>query len=815
VITSKRPCFDRSRGWQSGASAAGARNAFSNPYVLFASVGLFAFAVLVDCNTAGAQIAADSGGAGLEEVIVTARRREERNQDTPISIEAFSTEALEARNVFSLTDIAKFTPNFQMSPSSENSGASFAPQIYIRGIGQPEYLATADPGVGVYLDGVYMARAIGQSPEIVDFESIQVLRGPQGTLFGKNTVGGAINMVSKPPSDIPGGYVEATGGNLSRKDLKMAVEGPLGSSALIGRIAFATLNQDGFIDRTVTDEKLGGWDSNLGRGTLVWNAAGQLRITISADYTHTRGDSSPGNIVAITPTGLLPLWNALVGGPGGHPITPADLPSNPYQEMGTGPNVNELDLFGASVTVDTQSTRVAIKSITAERGYRAEFGNDLGHSVLDYATTLALDHQHQISEEIQLSGDALNTRLKWVGGLFYLGETWSDRNAVTLAHGLYTALESLPGAVIPLAPYPVGPNGLPLFTCPAAPVGFPCAGGAGNPINVALDIDFSVDNTVDDKSYAAFSQGTYEITNEWSVTAGVRFSHEQKSFSINQIREPSDVPVVPLTTVSNDWTSFTPRFDIDYKISSDNFLYVSASRGYKGGGFNGRPTSQGAVNAFAPEFVWSYEFGSKNEWFDRRLRVNADVFSMDYSNIQLTSLAADRFGSLVEVVENAGKGKIQGAELDVAARPSPTIQLDLSGAFLDARYTELNPGVTNILLSNKFIKAPRWSGTTGAQFTWPLANRSAFEARADYSYTSRTENDALNTPAISQGPYGQLGVRTQWYSGNRKWMVALFGTNLTNKIVKTSGASGLSSLGIADADYGPPREYGVTVRFTF
>jgi iron complex outermembrane receptor protein len=494
-----------------GASAAGTRNASSNPYILFASAGLFALAALVDSDPAGAQIAAESAGAGLEEVIVTARRRDERNQETPVSIEAFSTEALEARNVFSLTDIAKFTPDFQMSPSSGNSGASFAPQLYIRGIGQPEYLATADPGVGVYLDGVYMARAIGQSPEIVDFESIQVLRGPQGTLFGKNMVGGAINMVSKPPSDIPGGYVEATGGTFSRKDLKMAVEGPLGSSALVGRLALATLNQDGFIDRTTTDEKLGGRDSNLGRGALVWNAADKLSVTFAADYTRTRGDSSPGNIAAITSTGLLPLWNALIGGPGGHPITPQDLPTNPYREAGTGPNVNELDLFGASVTVDAKSAPVAIKSITAERGYRAEFGNDLGHSVLDYATTLALDHQHQISEEIQFNGDALNTRLKWVGGLFYLGETWSDRNTVTLAHGLYSALESLPGAVIPLAPYPAGPNGLPLFTCPAAPISFPCAGGAGNPIDVALDIDLRVNNRVDDKSYAAFSQGTYEM----------------------------------------------------------------------------------------------------------------------------------------------------------------------------------------------------------------------------------------------------------------------------------------------------------------
>jgi len=784
--------------------------------VFAASAWLFATVLMViDCKTAAAQTTTESVGTTLEEVMVTARRREERNQDTPISIAAFTADSLEVRNVTSVTDIAKFTPNFQMSQSSSNSGASFQPQLFIRGVGQQEYLATADPGVGVYLDGVYIARAIGQSPEVVDFESIQVLRGPQGTLFGRNTIGGAVNMVSKGPSGEAGGYVEATGGNFSREDLKASVEGPIGSSALLGKLTVATLNQDGYMDRAPTGKTLGGMDSNLGRGTLVWNAADKLRITLVADYTHSHGDSGPDNLVQVEQTGILPLWNALVGGPSGHAITAANLPSNPYVEQGTYPNDNELELFGAAVTVDWKGTPVAIKSITAERGYRAVFGNDLDHTTAPYATQLFLDHQHQFSEEVQFSGEALNSHLKWVGGLFYFDEYWTDIATVTLAHGLFSALEALPGAVVPLAPYPTGANGAPLFTCPAAPAGFPCAGGAGNPIDVSVDIDFDINNEVHNRSYAAFSQGTYELTDRWSATAGIRFGHDEKSFSIDQVRVPSGVPVVPLTTVSNDWTSITPLADLDFKLTPDSLVYLSASRGFKGGGFNGRPTSQGAVDTFAPEYVWTFELGSKNEWYDHRLRVNADVFYMNYTNIQLTSLTADQFGSLLEVVENAGKAKVQGMELEIAARPVPAVQLDLSGGYLDARYTELSASAVNVTLSTQFEKAPKWSATAGAQYTWTLAGRSSLDVRADYSYTTTTYNDVQNTPSLVQPSYGLLGARATWHSGDRKWMVAIFGTNLTNKTVLSSGASALTSLGLVDATFDPPREYGASLRYTF
>jgi iron complex outermembrane recepter protein len=809
-----------SLGWRDTKRSVGADNRrfgsspARNPGILLASAWLLMPAFWsVESQTATAQNTAEPASAGLEEIVVTARRREESIQDTPISIEAFTAQNLQDRNVFNVYDLAKFTPNLEMSASSENSGASFAPQIYIRGVGQQEYLATSDPGVGVYIDGVYIARSVGQSPDVVDFDHIEVLRGPQGTLFGKNTIGGAINMVSKSPSQEPGGYIEATGGNFSRKDFKASVEGPLGSSELLGKLAIATLNQDGYINRITNGQTLGGMDSSLFRGMVVWAPTNKLSITFIADDTHSSGDSSAGNLVAVTQTGLLPLWNALVGGPAGHTITAASVPCNPYVEHGVYPNVNELDLWGASITVEWKASPVAIKSITAERAYRAVYGNDADHTPFDYTTTLDTDHQHQFSEEIQFSGDALH--LKWIGGLFYFDEHWTDLNTVTVANGLYQALESLPGAVVPLAPYPIGPNSLPLFMCPAVPVGFPCAGGPGNPFNVSLDIDFNINDAVDDKSYAAFTQSTYDFTDRWSMTAGIRFTHDEKSFTIDQIRVPSGVPVVALTTFANDWSAFTPRYDLDYKVTPDDLLYFSASRGYKEGGFNGRPTAPGEVNSFGPEYVWTYELGSKNEWDEHRLRSNVDIFLMNYTNIQLTSVEAGPDETVLQVVDNAGNAKIKGAELDIAARPVPALELNLSGGYLDARYTELNPGVTYVTLSSQFMKTPRWSGTAGAQYLWNLFNRSSINARVDYSYSSRTYNDLENTPVLVQGGYGVLGARTTWHSANRKWMVAIFGANLTNKTVIESADSALSSLGLADADYGPPRQYGASLRYSF
>ena len=743
----------------------------------------------------------------LEEIIVTAQRREERMQDTPVSITAFSSDHLSELSINDLAGIGNFTPNMNFSNSPAGSGGGNNAQIYIRGVGQNDFLITTDPGVAVYLDGVYIARSMGGIMDLLDMERVEVLRGPQGTLFGKNAVGGAISLVTAPPTDELDGNVEITTGSRDRIDARGTINVPLIPGQLLARLSASTRNQDGYGDRLIDGVDLGDTNEDAVRASLLWNASDTLKFSLVGDYSRGREESVSQHLLTVDATNapLLNLWNALVGFPSGQPMTPDLVLDDPYDTLQTGRSINEMDVYGISLTADWQVGGINVKSITAYRDSDVDFSRDGDNSPAPYVETFNNTDQNQFSQELHASGTAFSDRLDWLVGVYYFDENAIDHTDVILADGLYDALEALPAALIPLGPWP----------CPQPPGSpLPCIGGAGNPINEQFDLRFDVYNEIDIKSVALFGQGTFHLTDQWSITGGLRQTWESKDYLLVHRRLHAGTFVVPPTNIGDDWSELTPRAGTEFQWTKDLMTYFVASKGFKSGGFNGRPTTQEAVESYDPEFAWSYEIGVKSEWLDHRLRLNAAAFYNDYTNIQLSSVQATSTGNLLLVVENAGEAEVKGFEIEMVARPAHWLDLAAGLGYTDAEYSKLNPGAT-VTEDTKFIQTPEWNLNLSAQLTWPLANWGTVKLRGDYSYRDDMFMDSNNVELLHQDGYGLVNARLAFITTDEHWELALSGTNLSDERYLGNGIAALDSFGTAEGYFGRPREWGLSLRYRY
>jgi iron complex outermembrane receptor protein len=583
-------------------------------------------------DTAMADVEDVSAQPTLEETLVTARRREERLIDTPIAVTAISSLEISRRNLKDLADIARLVPNMAFDLGTGSTGSASNAQIFIRGIGQQDFLFTSDPGVGLYVDGVYFARGTGVVMDMVDLERIEVLRGPQGTLFGKNTVGGAINITSRKPNpDSRSFMAQATVGDRDRFDVQAAVNLPLVKDTLSLRVSGSSRNQDGYVDRIEVGDELGDTDSLYGRAQLRWTPSDTLSLDFSADVTRKRESSAPEELVDVRPEDpgniLLGVWNVLVAprlGPGIQ--MDRRYLSDEYESQATGPNFSDFDMCGVSLTVNKDfDDELSFKSITAYRDQDSQFAGDTDHSPLVYTETNNDNAHDQFSQEFQLSGLSMDGRLDWVVGAFYMKEEGSDTFDTFLGSGLYDALEAFPLPLLPLTPDAI---------CPPPPGTFqPCAGGSNNPVNIGLDLDVLIYDDIEIESYALFGEANYAFSDRLTMTAGLRYSDDEKTFTTSLYRKNAGVVTVPPTKVSDSWDDLVPRLGLKYELRKDAMIYASATGGYKSGGFNGRATSLAEIGSFDPEEVWSYEAGTKVVWPDRQLGINAAVFFNDYTDM--------------------------------------------------------------------------------------------------------------------------------------------------------------------------------------
>ncbi|MCG6120725.1 MAG: TonB-dependent receptor, partial [Blastomonas sp.] len=543
-------------------------------------------AVYAPAAFAQEQGAAEAGPV-LDAIVVTARRREENLQETPVSVTAFSGAALAERQVVNIAEVGNFTPNLIIDSASALGGSSSTISAFIRGVGQSDFNLTIDPGVGLYLDGVYISRSVGSLLDTVDLARVEVLRGPQGTLFGKNTIGGAIVLTSEQPGDVLAGRLEAATGSYGRHDLRGMINVPLGDG-LSMRVTGSAQNRNGYYRRLQDGDRMGNRNSLSGRVQLAWEATDTLTFSLSADGTRVREQGKPLTLIAVNPVAdFAGFWNFAVNGatcftpPQGLPVPNRPpcynsqwITPNPRATNTTGANFSDLDLWGGALTIDWRLGLVNVKSITAYRDLSSAFFQDYDGSPLPIGETGNDYRQTQFSQEFQLSGTAFDDRLKWLLGLYYLNEKGTDINSLTFS--------------------------------------------------VA---DFISGGRVENDSYAAFTQLGFAITDRLNLTVGARYTSETKRFAPDQfilsdrtggtilalsqlfipVGNPNGNLILPTVQASIKDKEFTPAVSLDYQLVDDVLVYASYSRGFKSGGFTQRVfPPEGVIPDFGPERVTAY-----------------------------------------------------------------------------------------------------------------------------------------------------------------------------------------------------------------
>ena len=720
-------------------------------------------------------------------MLVTARRRIEPVQQTPLSIVALTAQELEARNITHLRSLQYHVPNLTLAPS-QNVGDA-AVNVFIRGIGQEDFIVAAEPGVAMYLDGVYLARSFGSLIDVMDVERIEVLRGPQGTLYGRNSIGGAIQIISTPPSFESQQRASLVLGNLGRREIRGMLNGPLGGQVAV-RAAVAFIDRDGYLRRFPAPGEVepggdrrpeGDLDSSTGRLQVRWQPTAEVTADMSFDAARRRTRQGATHVDQINPSIVpLPVINGLIGqgkipGP---PITNDLAPNDLLASYASDTSFVEQDIRGLSATLTWQSGQSQLRAIAAYRSMESDVATETDGGPLNVFNSNFHDKQHQESLELQWNFDA-------------------DQFDITL--GAFAFSEQ--GQSIPVPGIGLGEV---LYTCGCFYTSLP-----SNAVTQQRHI--STD------SLAAYAQSTVEITRRFSGTVGFRASKDSKKidakvFAQDTSLQPSD-RVVGTGANQGEWQSNTWRAGLEFQATDDMMLYGSLARGFKSGGFNARPTIRLpnlGLDAFDPETADTLEFGLRSEWLENRLRFNATVFHTHYEDMQLRKQTVVG-GLVVTVIQNAAKARIRGFEIETAAAIMPGLEAGFSYGLIDADFLDVG-GAADISLSSRFQRTPAHSWTATIDYKHALGP-GILSLNADYS--GRAHEQFQTTPSpYDQAAYGLLGARASFTTGSPGWSIELFGTNLTDKRYRSAGRfNSIDQTGFAVSSMGPPREFGVRVTF--
>ena len=686
---------------------------------------------------AWAQAASDAEAEAtvLEEVIVTARKREESLQNTPISITAFSASTLEEANMVDLRDIGKYTPG--MSFTSYGMGSSEAGAIFLRGIGQSDHMVTTDPGVGLYLDGVYVGRNQGAALDLLDLERVEVLRGPQGTLFGKNTIGGAVNVISRKPTGTAGGHVSLTAGEEGRLNGEVSGEIPVGEQAAL-LVSVLSKHRDGVGTQIFTGSETGDEDSLSGRAQLYWHGE-TAEFSLVMDASRARQAAMPHSFYE--QAGWLEVAPCYQSAGAGYAPCPAGTEGDPFDSYSLDDLDTAQDLFGVSATLDWDLAEgLILKSITAYRDmdYLGSLEFDgAPRRIVYYRETGGSD---QFSQELQLTGSQ-GDRMEWIAGLYYFtedGENDQDNDQFgALGHRL---------------------------------------------------------TQVETESYALFGQVTMDLTEGLSLTAGLRYTEESKDYDLvfrsldatgAQALDDAGQPlyVVPPTALDDTWDAVSGTINLSYEVSDSVMVYGTYSRGFRSGGYAARPAALSSVGAYDPEYVNMFEIGLKALTLEDRLRVNAAIYRNDYKDYQAQ---VNRVGNRFDTrVLNAAEAEIDGVELEVTALLSPVFRVDATFAYTDAQITrvDLDPSLeANFTRGSRLPYVSKYTFSISPQLDFRLANGARALARLDYSYRDDFFGQIANSPFERENGYGLVNARIEYRSGgDRDWSVALYGINLADE----------------------------------
>jgi iron complex outermembrane receptor protein len=737
---------------------------------------------------AAAATPASNKPATLDTVTVTARKREETLQDVPVAVTAFTAETLDKMGVDDLSDLDTQVPNLTLYAAR---GSNSTITAYIRGVGQSDPLWGVDPGVGLYLDDVYIARPQGGLLDVFDVERVEVLRGPQGTLYGKNTVGGAIKYISRPLTTDVTGFGSVTIGNYGQRDVKAAVGGGLGGNdALRARISVADLHRDGFGENVITGEDVTDKDVTAWRLNIGAYVTDDFNLQLAFD--HLEDTSGVRGAQMILPNRFDPLFTPATG-----PFLPM---ADRYDVRNGMPNVNDTTMLGVSLAANYKmSDDLAFKYIFAKRESDTDTNIDFDTTPDKIADVHALYRDQQISHELQVNYDA-GGRARGVMGIYYFD------------------------------------------------------GEAGGQVqNNFFNLSFGdTQGTVYTQSTALYADWTFDLTEKLKLDVGARYTDEDKhAVVLNRCYSsatfatvidctplnPNDDTAVARFNKTINFKNTSPKISLDYDITPDIMVYGSFSRGFKSGGYNIRAQATIAPRSAEPfndEQVDSYEVGAKMGLLDQSLFLNLSAFHNKYEDIQLSVFTALPGGGFFGDFTNAGKGTVDGLEVEYQWLPTSNWVISGNLAYLDARYDEFlyfdtNPAVrqtVDIADEQDFTNAPKFSGALNVEWRTDLANMGNVSVRASYAYqsevTATTEILRANRPPvapfgqppITQDGYGLINAGVTWHLDDH-WTFALLGTNLADKEYKTTGYNLNQALGVYTGFYGPPRQYSLTARYEF
>ena len=751
------------------------------------------------------------GGAdesdALAQIVVTARKHEELAQETPVALEVVTAEDIQVRSLANLVELGQFTPNVNFSQAAEEMGSPVAAAFFIRGVGQLDFTPTSEPGVGLYIDNVYIARAPGAVLDLAAVQQVEILKGPQGTLFGKNAIGGAINVTTAAPDfgQLSGGG-SLTMGDWGRRNADLVLNVPMGPAAA-ARLDVGYRGDDGFVQRPNTGATTGADDTDIVHLKVLARPGEDTEVTATADYTRTGAMAPTQYIAAFDPTGtpVVPLWNALVGIPAGHPLNAAtSLSPNDRTDLGTGTDYTYYHGGGGGLQLDHEMHAWHVRWISAYRSLYSRNQRDSDGSPASYNQDDYLDQQHQWSQEIDLTGTSAAGQLHWTLGAYYFREIGDGHYQADIASGLYGALEALPGAIIPLGPY----------TCPGGPA---CAGGSGNPLNVLFDADLLNILHARSRSTALFGDLEWALGPRLSFFGGVRYTQDVKSYAVSVERLASDAWLVPPTAPpQQSWSNWSPQLGLKWQRAPDQMLYATVSEGYKAGGFNPRPGDEtAALTPYDPEQLWAYELGAKSEFAQHRVRWNSALFDYDYRNMQLLAAATVNNGTVpTEIITNVGHARLYGGETELAVVPTPALTLKTALGYLDAHYLESAFAITGISQDTPLQKAPRFTGSAAAEYLWNLS-RSSLLLRADCAYTAANFPDVRATADLEQHAYALMNSRIAWTGLRQRWSAALYAKNLLDRHYALNGFDARATQDSLYVVPGTPREVGVQVAAHF
>lgn len=713
--------------------------------------------------------AAASEDTGMTEIVVTAQRRSERLQDIPATISALDSKALAAAGVADITSVGPRVPGFYTG----GFGTS-RPQLYIRGIGTRQFDPGSESSVGVFVDESYLGRTGGVLGSMRDIERVEVLKGPQGTLYGRNTIGGAVNVITKSPTDEFSAEAEATYGNYDYTDFFGAVSGPIAGEALKARLAVWKSDRRGYVTNLTTGNHPQGLDNLGARLRFEINPSENIKIDLIGEIMRDEGRSFQGESIGrVGDPG-----NTLLGGANDGTQTLSDDPFKQYYSVDPEFDRN-IDAFTGKVDINLGGA--SLVSVTSYRKMKYTDLRDFDNTDLDVIIQDTAEDSKQWSQELRLVSEpggplSLNGFVDWILGAYYYND--KSFHSDTFDYGADSVRA-----------------------------------------DSAVDTTYGRYKT---KSTAFFGQATFHVTEIADLTLGARYTEDKKRATLGGIDNDGFSLVAADFEVVNPqvkFTSFDPKVTLSIKPSRNFNIYASYSQGFKSGGYQYTPlTAAQAASVFDPEQIDAYEFGIKSVLGGGLARVNAALFYYDYKNLQVSTVVDLGGGNTPSLIANAGTSEIKGGELDITLEPTDGLTLNATYAYTDARYKEYQGPAGADFGGTRLVRAPKHSLNLSGQYELPLGEESNLTFRADFSYLSKFFHEpgegkiayGSTIPLTVEDSYGLLNGRITYNHG--QFYGAIWGKNITDKLYRRSV---LALPGQVINLYGEPQTYGVTIGFRY